>query len=80
MSKSLAENEDIIWLYTSREVFANLLEERTGLYTTHFKFLNYSIVMDYLIKEINELINKYNKEKHNLSFEICCSDSPYVGG
>ena len=66
MSKSLAENEDIIWHYTSREVFANILEKRTGLYATHYKFLNDSseykygldVVMDYLIEEINKRINE----------------------
>lgn len=28
----------------------------------------------------NKLFAELLKEKHELSFEICCSDSPYVGG
>lgn len=45
--KDLRNNQDIIWHYTTCDIFAQLMEGKTGLYATHYCFLNDSKEFEY---------------------------------
>ena len=73
--KDLRNNSDIIWHYTSCDVFAQFMEGKTRLYGTHYCFLNDSKEFEYKMdrfktrnlpivdKEIEEIIKTQTNPK-----------------
>jgi len=63
-------NRDIIWHYTSRDVFVQFVEGQTGLYATHYKSLSDPAEYQYGMKVIHKLltiINNVIDEKINIT-------------
>lgn len=59
--QAIRDNSDIIWHYTSKDVFIQFVEGKTGLYATQYKFLNDSLEYEYgklILHNLFQFINK----------------------
>lgn len=60
--RKLRNNSDIVWHYTSSDVFSQIVEGKTTLYATHYKFLNDSKECEYGRKRVESLIESVSKK------------------
>lgn len=59
----IRKDKDIIWHYTSIDVFKKMMMEETGLYATHVRFLNDSSEFRYGFDVVRTLSEEYIKER-----------------
>ena len=57
--EDLRKDTDIIWHYTSMDVFKKMMFGETGLYATHARFLNDSSEIRYGLQLIQSLAEEY---------------------
>lgn len=62
-SQNIREDDDLIWHYTSFDVFKKMICGETGLYATHVRFLNDSSEFRYGWKIIMSMAEKYVEER-----------------
>ena len=68
-SANLRTDTDIIWHYTSMDVFTKMMLGETGLYATHIRFLNDSSEFRYGLELIKDYMDEERfgtqSQKHN---------------